>query len=301
VAVWEPEIVVEEPLARRLLEQFPELERAPLRRLAHGWDYTVWLVGERYAFRFPRRQMVVSGTEREIAVLPKLGPLLPLPVPVPLFVGRPTDEYPWPFFGSAFLPGSEVAEAGLDDEARLEVALQLAGFMRTLHSVELDEPLPVDVNGRADMTRRVPLARESLGELARQGLWRASGEVGELLADAERLPPSTFEAVVHGDLHVRQFVVEGPRVTGVIDWVDVCRSDPAIDLSLLWSFLPAGSRSAFLDAYGPVDDSQLVRARVLAFSLGSAIALSAHAHGLSAVTREALAGLELARDGRYNA
>ena len=53
--VWEPEIVVDEALVRRLLRQFPELQEEPIRLFANGWDYTVWAVGERYAFRFPRR------------------------------------------------------------------------------------------------------------------------------------------------------------------------------------------------------------------------------------------------------
>jgi hypothetical protein len=61
VAVWEPEIVVDEALARRLLAQFPELGGEPLRLLANGWDYTVWAVGERYAFRFPRRAVGIPG------------------------------------------------------------------------------------------------------------------------------------------------------------------------------------------------------------------------------------------------
>ena len=298
MAVWEPEIVVDEPLARRLLRQFPELEGEPLQRLAHGWDYTVWLVGGRYTFRFPRRQVGVPGTEREIMVLPKLAPLVPLPVPAPLFVGRLTDEYPWPFFGSAFLPGREVAEAELDEDARLEVALQLAAFLRALHAVELDLPLPVDVNGRADMSRRVPLVHESLDELARQGLWQPNTHIDELLSEAERLPPAELDTVVHGDFHIRQFLVDGRRVTGVIDWVDVCRSDAAIDLSLLWSFVARENRPAFLDAYGAVAEAQLVRARVLALSLCSALALSAHAQGLEAVEREALVGLDRALDPR---
>lgn len=292
--VWEAEIVVDEALARRLLGQFPELAPETLRLLGYGWDYTIWVVDERYAFRFPRRQVGIPGTEREIAVLPKLAGLLPVPVPAPLFVGRPTDEYPWPFFGSVLSPGREIAEAGLDDEGRLAVALELAGFLRALHAVELDEPLPLDVNGRADMSRRVPLARETIAEVEQLGLWHAPPSVAALLDEAERLPPPRFSALVHGDLHFRQVLVEDRRVTGVIDWVDVCRSDPAIDLSLIWSLLEPPQRAAFLEAYGEVSDDQLLRARVLAFSLCSAVAWQAHAEGLASVEREAVAGLSRA-------
>jgi aminoglycoside phosphotransferase (APT) family kinase protein len=91
-------------------------------------------------------------------------------------------------------------------------------------------------------------------------------------------------------------LAEGTRLTGVIDWVDVCRSDPAIDLSLLWSFVPPASRGAFLEAYGPLDEAQLLRARVLALSLCAALAGHAHAEGLAEVEREALAGLARALD-----
>jgi aminoglycoside phosphotransferase (APT) family kinase protein len=77
----------------------------------------------------------------------------------------------------------------------------------------------------------------------------------------------------------------------VIDWGDVCRADPAIDLQLVWSFLPPTQRAAFLDAYGPVSEDQLLRARVLALSLCAALAAYGHAEGITGVEREALDGL----------
>jgi aminoglycoside phosphotransferase (APT) family kinase protein len=298
VPIWSAEIVVDERLARLLLTQFPELSVDILRPLAEGWDNAVWIVNERYAFRFPRRQIAISGVELELAVLPRLAPLLPLPIPDPVFRGRPGQAYPWPFFGSELLPGRETCDAELDNAARLEVMLELANFLRTLHAVELDQPLPLDANSRADMTKRVPLARRDLAELERIGIWRAPPLVGEVLDTAERLPPSALPAVVHGDLHFRHVLVADNRVTGVIDWGDLCRSDPAIDLHLLWSFLPSEARSAFLDAYGPVDKAQLLRARVLALSICAALALYAHAESLPKVEGEALAGLARALDER---
>lgn len=294
--VWSAEVVVDEGLARRLLAQFPELRLEWLRPLAEGWDNAVWVVDERYAFRFPRREVAIRGVELELAILPKLAPLLPLPIPDPIFQGRPAEGYPWPFFGSELLPGRETCDAELDDEARLEVALQLAGFLRTLHGLEPDEALPVDVDSRADMTRRVPMAREQLGELDRLGIWHAPPEVARILETAELLVPAELSAAVHGDLHFRHVLVEGTRVTGVIDWGDLCRSDPAIDLHLLWSFLPPAARPPFLEAYGPISDEQLLRARVLAFSVCAALALYAHAENLPGVQREALAGLARALD-----
>jgi hypothetical protein len=73
VPIWTAEVAVDEELVRRLLAQFPELEAGPLRKLAEGWDNSVWVVDERYAFRFCRRAVAVPGIEREIALLPKTG------------------------------------------------------------------------------------------------------------------------------------------------------------------------------------------------------------------------------------
>lgn len=292
--VWAAEVVVDEELVRRLLARFPELEVRSLRMLAEGWDNSVWVVDERYAFRFSRRAIAIPGVEREIAVLPRLAPLLSLPVPRPVLVGDPGKCYPWPFFGCELLPGVEAGDAALDDDARLGVGLELARFLRTLHSVDLDVPLPLDFNGRADMPKRTALAREEVAELERLGLWRAPPQVTGLLDEAERLPPPEPPVLVHGDLHFRHILVQGRAASGVIDWGDVCRSDPAIDLPLLWSFVPPDGRGAFLHAYGEVNEAQLLRARVLAIHLCAVLARYGRLEGLAGVEREGLAGLKRA-------
>ena len=291
--VWSPELAVDEQLVRRLLSQFPELEGRSLRRLAEGWDNSVWVVGERYAFRFPHREIAIPGFERELEVLPKL-PALPLPVPRPVFVGRPSEEFPWPFFGSELLPGIEAGDAQPDDATRVEAGLALARFLRELHAVELDVALPLDANARADMHRRARLAREQLAEVERLGVWTAPPRVEKLLTEAQELPSAEQPVLVHGDLHFRHLLVDGRAASGVIDWGDVCRADPAIDLPLLWCFVPPEGRAAFLDAYGPANEAQLLRARVLAIQLCAALAHYARVEGNASVEREGVGGLERA-------
>jgi aminoglycoside phosphotransferase (APT) family kinase protein len=296
VATWTAELVVDEPIVRRLLTQFQGLRDAEsLRPFAEGWDYSIWLVDERWTFRFPRREMAVPGVRREIAVLPKLAPLLPIPVPEPVFVGEPADGFPWPFFGSVLLPGRELGEAELDEGTRVELGLALARFLQVLHGTDVDYELPPDANRRADMRSRVPKTREQLADLEAEGIWRRPPSVDRLLDQAERLADSRISAVVHGDLHFRQVLVDDDaRTTGVIDWVDVCRSDPAIDLSMLWSYLSPAGREAFLVEYGPVSEEQLLRARVVALSLSAALAHYGHSEGFAAIEREALAGIDRA-------
>jgi aminoglycoside phosphotransferase (APT) family kinase protein len=245
-------------------------------------------------FRFPRRDVVVPGTEREIAVLPGLAAVLPVPVPAPAYVGRAGGRFPWPFYGAPFLPGVEIAEAGLDDEGRVLLARPLARPLRALHSRDalgaVGDSLPADPMGRADMSARVPRTRDALGAIA--DVWRAPPGVDEILAAAARLPPAEPTAVVHGDLHIRQLLADRGELSAIIDWVDVCRSDPGVDLQLWWSLLPPAGREAFVDEYGAVADDSLLRARVLALFLNAILVRHARAEGLAAVEKEALAGLD---------
>jgi aminoglycoside phosphotransferase (APT) family kinase protein len=80
-------------------------------------------------------------------------------------------------------------------------------------------------------------------------------------------------------------------LSGVIDWGDVCRADPSVDMSLYWSLLSDAGRVAFLDAYGRVTEEQLLRARVLALFLCAGFVTYARHEGASRLERAALAGL----------
>jgi aminoglycoside phosphotransferase (APT) family kinase protein len=296
---WSAEISVDGDLAHRLIAgQFAAIEPAELRLLAEGWDTTVWLVDRRWVFRFPRRAVVIPGLEREMALLPRLAPLVPLPIPTPVFFGRPADGYPWPFFGAALIPGRETADAACADSARRRLARPLAAFLRVLHgsdvaaAVDPGGELPSDPMGRANMGLRVPRTVERLAELERLGLWRAPATVHAVLDAARGLPATERSALVHGDLHIRHLLVDencGPA--GVIDWVDICRADPAIDLPLFWTLLSPPARTEFLAAYGTVSEAQLLRARVLALFLSATLAVYAHHEGMPTLEREAVAAL----------
>jgi aminoglycoside phosphotransferase (APT) family kinase protein len=214
-------------------------------------------------------------------------------------VGVPSEAFPWPFFGCELLPGREPTVASPPEDDRDELATSLGTFLRALHAPRLaaavgGDALPVDFNRRADMAARVPRTREQLAALHRLGLWQPSRQLERVLAEAERLPPPEDLTLVHGDLHFRHVLVDDGMLGGVIDWGDVCRADPAVDLQLVWSFLPPPARRRFLRAYGPVPEERLLRARVLALSLCAALAAYGHHESLPEVEAEALAGLRRA-------
>ena len=297
---WDADIVVDETLVRILIaEQFPELDLDSARLLGEGWDNSVWVVEERWAFRFPRR------ADRDRRRAPRAGGaadarlVAPVPIPEPLLVGAPNERYPWPFFGAPLLLGDEPAETELTDDDRVAIGEELGLFLRALHSpetlgaVDPHRLLPVDFNRRADMPFRVAGARAKLQRLP-PDLWRPPALVERILTEAEGLSPvvAGSEVLSHGDLHIRHVLVERGAITGVIDWGDICLADPAIDLMLVWMLLPLAARERFFATYGRVDDERLLRARVLALFLGVTLAAYARDVGNARLERECVAALE---------
>jgi aminoglycoside phosphotransferase (APT) family kinase protein len=302
---WTAEVVVTPELAAELIAaQFPDLAGAAVALLAAGWDNTVYQVGGEWLFRFPRRAVAVPGVRHEMAVLPLLAPRLPLPVPDPVFAGEPAGGYAWPFFGAREVPGTELADCGLPEDGRARVAAGTGRFLRALHDPALvaltaGAGLPVDPMGRANPGVRARQARPVLERLARAGTWVPDPGVQALLDEADRagdVPGAGPLVLCHGDLHVRHLLV-GPdgAATGIIDWGDLCHADPAVDLGIAFLAFAGPARAALLSAYGaPLTAARELAARVLAVSLGAALAEYAADESRAALLAESLAGLRRA-------
>jgi aminoglycoside phosphotransferase (APT) family kinase protein len=137
----------------------------------------------------------------------------------------------------------------------------LGRFLRALHDTPVPAGVPGDRIGRTDLRRRAAMVPEKLARagVSGAGVAQAVATVRHL---AETAPHAGPPRLVHGDLYVRHLLLDEARAPcGVIDWGDVHAGDPALDLSLAFTFLPEPARGALLDAYGPVDDDTLARAR----------------------------------------
>ena len=305
---WSPDVTIDTALATRTIRaQFPELAAAQVRPLGAGWDNAVFVVGGVWAFRFVHRATALDGAVHERAVLGALPADLPLAVPRPRFIGHPTAEVPWPFWGGPLIPGTGLAEAGLPDDRRTALGSAVGAFLRRLHRPE-NVPLGTDASRRAgtrlwtdpwqrtDPSVIAPRARATVDRLTTAGALAPDDDVTAVLTEGARLGPATGEPVLsHGDLHGRHVLVDADgSATGVIDWGDVCLADPSADLMFGYLALAGRAREAFQDAYGPVSAERELRARVLAVHVGAALAEQAVSDGMTAVATEAIRGLSRA-------
>jgi aminoglycoside phosphotransferase (APT) family kinase protein len=277
--------------ARLIAEQFPALEPRTVEPFGNGWDNIAYLVDGATVFRFPRRAVAVALIERELRALGAIAARVPAPVPDPIYAGRPSAAYRWPFAGYRLVAGEPATAVAFDDAARAGLAPQLGAFLRALHAVApADVPgLTGDEWGRFNPARREPL-RERLERTAAAG---RIGDCAALLAAVAAVPEgSGAVAVVHGDLYARHVLVgPGGGLAGVIDWGDVHAGDPAVDLAIAHAMLPLAAHPAFLAAYGPVDERTWARARFRALDSCALIVEYGDAVGDEGLVAAGLAGI----------
>lgn len=293
---WEPEIEPDAQTVSAILrEQFPALAGEPVVVIGRGWDNTAYEVGGTRIFRFPRKESTVALLQTEAAVLADLASDLPLPIPIPRWVGTPSPAFPWPFLGYERLPGTPGHRAALAGADRARAAPVLGRFLRALHARPADGlVLPGDVVGRTDFARRLPQLRSRLEYLAARGVIDAVGPYLEPFAQMpSRTPPRA--AVVHGDLQAAHFLFGRDRaLAGVIDWGDVHLGDPGVDLMIAFTFLPPPARAAFFAEYGEVDEATLATARRRAIFHSGAVAWYGAESGDGPLRDEAILALRLA-------
>ncbi len=294
---WLPEHIVMPDAAVRLIEsQFPELRPAHIQLLGEGWDNTAYVVNRTWVFRFPRREIAVELLQTETRVLPRIAAQLPFPIPVPRWVGKPTQEYDWPFAGYRFLPGTTALSVGLTREQRKELAAPLANFLATLHAIDPgDLEIPGDKFGRADMGKRIPQLLSSLLTIRGKGLVADVSPWERIVEQMSSDFQPRLNTLSHDDFSAEHILVDNFGLpSGVIDWGDIHLGSPSMDLAIAFGFLPPEGREVFWDSYGAVEKPIQIMARFRALHAAVIGVLYGDDIGDTALLRESLLGMDFA-------
>ena len=258
-------------VARLLAGQFPQwadlsIEPVP----SAGTDNALYRLGEDLAVRLPRIPGAVDDVTKEHRWLPRLAPLLPVAIPVPLVKGEPAEGYPWRWSVYRWLDGENPAVDSLTDPDRL--ATELPQFVTALHGV--------DATGGPPAGRGVPLKERDAATRAAIDALGAMIDTAAATAAWERaLQAPTWPGPpvwIHGDLSPGNLLMVGGRLSAVIDFGALGVGDPACDLIVAWNLLPADARDVFRAALR-VDDATWERGRGWALSI-ALIALPYYQH-----------------------
>jgi aminoglycoside phosphotransferase (APT) family kinase protein len=260
------EVPTDASLVGRLIEaQFPRWADLPIEPVRdRGTDNALYRLGDELVVRLPRISQATLALDKESRWLPRLAPLLPLAVPIPLAKGVPTDGYPWDWSVYRWLDGEAATVEPIAD--LVQAASDLARFIAALQRVDsADGPPPGEHNG----FRGEPLAARDKGVRTAIAALADEIDVGAVTAvwEAALREPVWHRPPVwiHGDLDARNLLVVEGRISAVIDFGCLGVGDPACDVMVAWKVLSGDSRETFRAALS-VDDATWVRSRGWALS-----------------------------------
>lgn len=253
-------VPIDEAMVRRLIRgQFPHWADLEIRRVQNeGWDNRTFHLGPEMTVRLPSAEPYALAVRKEHRWLPVLATQLPLPIPVPLAHGRPSDDYPYDWSVYSWLPGTPVEHAVVADLDK--AAVDLATFLVALQGVDPDDgPRP----GLHNWYRGGPLTRyqgdvDDGLEVLRSRL--DADAVLELWQAALAATWDGKEVWLHGDVAVGNLLVRDGRLAAVIDFGTCGVGDPACDLAIAWTLFEPDSRKLFLETIG-VDAGTVARGR----------------------------------------
>lgn len=246
-------------VSRLVAGQFPQWADLPIGPVGvGGWDNRTFHLGANKTVRLPSAARYAEQVEKEHRWLPKLGAHLPLPIPVPLAKGAPACGYPWQWSVYRWLEGETATAGRIADLGRF--ATDVAEFLTALQRIDpADGPPP----GSHNFYRGGPLTvydtetRQALVALEGSIDTRAAGAVWEAALDATwHGQPAWF----HGDVATGNLLVEGGRLSAVIDFGTSGVGDPSCDLAISWTLFQGESRKMFRAALD-LDDAAWARGR----------------------------------------
>lgn len=188
---------------------------APLVEIDRGWDFKILVVDDEWVLRIPRSELSVEELEKEIELLPLLGPALPVEIPHFEHVWRDPLFVIYPLIRGASLRGEDPGG--------------VRAFLDALHSLDSSN-LPVPRPGWQDIYRGHAADWRALVFPLLDADERSRGEA--LLAEVETLT-GFAPTLVHCDLGPEHLLCRDGRLVGVIDWGDAKIGDPAIDYAWL--------------------------------------------------------------------
>jgi len=238
-------LTIDEILVRKMIiKQFPKWKDLPISAVStSGWDNRTFRLGDDMLVRLPNAPEYAAQVKKEQYHLPKLAPLLPLQIPTPLAMGKPTNEYPFAWSVYRWIEGETATSLKtLDLE---QFAIDLAHFLIALQKIDTqDAPSPGQHNfyRGGDLSiydketqQALPLLNGKIDTNLALNIWQSA------IATKWNKPP----VWVHGDISPSNLLVRNGKLAAVIDFGLISTGDPACDLAIAWTFFKGKSRDLF--------------------------------------------------------
>jgi|GEM_PF-798369 len=167
-----------------------------------------------------KRQNNPNITHDEHILHVYIRPETGVPVPHPVFYGSDTKYFPVPFLITEYIDHN--------NQLPQSPAMPLAYMLVNIHSIDLNT---YDFSFLPDATKRIK------SDLANADSHPIANTLTNSLSHIKNNPPT----ILHGDYWSGNILWKDEEIVGVIDWEDMMRGDPLVDLGksrleTLWQF-----------------------------------------------------------------
>lgn len=205
--------------------------------------------------RLPSDAEYAPSVEKEQYWLPKLGDLLPLPIPKPLALGIPTEEYPWHWSVYQWLDGETASKGQINHLSQF--ATDLAQFLSAFQKIDATNGPHNFYRGSGLLSMYDIEARQAIALLDDQIDTKVATKIWDVaLSSTWKNAPVWF----HGDVAVGNMLVQNGKLSAIIDFGSIGVGDPACDLAIAWTLFKEESRKIFR-THLSLDDATWERGR----------------------------------------
>ena len=252
-------------LARKLIaEQFPEYASLTIVDVdKQGHDNRTYRLGEHMLIRMPTAKTYALKVPEEQELLPQLAKRLSVSIPAPIKMGKPSTDYPYPFSIYKWLPGKSINLLTLTAQDKEQLAFDLAKVLKELQAItDVEGPEPGQHNWWRGCNVSIydKGAREQIAELSE------IIDTSKALALWDHACATKWDKKpvwIHGDFAIGNILMDGGKLSAVIDFGGAAVGDPACDLVIAWTYLSGKAREIFISKMA-MDPDTWLRARAWA-------------------------------------
>lgn len=237
--------------------QFAHLDIRPVARSGH--DNRTFHLGNEMIVRLPSGEDYALQIEKENKWLPFLAKHLSLPISTPIFLGKATDFYPYPWSILKYIEGDTVNQQNINSLESF--AEELSFFLKELQSIEVNDAPKA---GKHNFYRGGHLkiySQETYAALTQYQNVLPVERLRLLWEQALATPYTSLPVWIHGDVAPGNLLVSHGHLCAVIDFGIMGIGDPACDYAMAWTFFDENSRAIFLKDLSP---DMIARARAWA-------------------------------------
>lgn len=261
----------EEKIKAIIEKNFPDIRIDIISFFGEGFDNEVYLINDKYLFRFSRRESSSRELEREIAILHRIGEMADVEVPQFEHVG---DNEGLKFVGYEKIDGTELRKEmfmEMEEEARENITREIADFIGCLQAFSLDEAriLGIEENDFYGIyLETLEKSRERIFPKIDEDLQNRISHIME-----SGLEPDERKVLLHNDMKHEHILIDvaDNKLKGIIDFGDITIGDPDHEVMFLYKSYGDEFLDIFLKYYPSSGDRKRLVAKLKSFWLGNVL------------------------------